>query len=320
MARWIRRAARRRSSRPRARSAQAVKKGHRPRRTIVFAVWDGEEAAARRLDAVGPRQRREPAQATPSPTSTSTPACRAAISSAARRRRSRQFLRDVTKSSRTRSRTVRSTTAGPRASRAACRASRRSSARPTTPRSRNTSASPASTCISTARTASITRCTTTTSARARWSIRASGSASACRGSGACWPGGSPTRKILPMRYSDYARASIGYIEAVEKHAGTRAAAQAHGGARGCGALGGGGDGVRAAGSRWRRSTPATARAVNDRLMAGRARAGRADRPERPAVHPPPAGRAAAELSQRLPAADLGRPGPRRPRGDSGARG
>ena len=43
MAPWTRQAALRRSSRLRARFGEALKKGHRPRRTVVFAVWDGEE-------------------------------------------------------------------------------------------------------------------------------------------------------------------------------------------------------------------------------------------------------------------------------------
>ena len=71
--------------------------------------------------------------------------------------------------------------------------------------------------------------------------------------------------VLPMRYSDYAQASAGYIDAVEKHAGSDRPIK----------LGA----ARAAAARWGAAAtvlenrlaagpvaPATARAVNERLM------------------------------------------------------
>jgi N-acetylated-alpha-linked acidic dipeptidase len=73
-------------------------------------------------------------------------------------------------------------------------------------------------------------------------------------------------QVLPMRYSDYARAAVGYIEAAERHAGSEKPLRLAG--------------ARAAAARWeaaatefeRRLTfeslaPEAARAVNDRLMA-----------------------------------------------------
>ena len=72
-------------------------------------------------------------------------------------------------------------------------------------------------------------------------------------------------EILPMRYSDYARAAVGYIEAAEKHAGTAKPLELKA--------------ARAAATRWESVAtdfeqrlalaalePATARAVNERLM------------------------------------------------------
>ena len=72
-------------------------------------------------------------------------------------------------------------------------------------------------------------------------------------------------EILPMRYSDYARAAVGYIEAAEKHAGTAMPLELKA--------------ARAAAARWESVAtdfeqrlalaalePATARAVNERLM------------------------------------------------------
>ena len=71
--------------------------------------------------------------------------------------------------------------------------------------------------------------------------------------------------VLPMRYSDYARAAIGYIEAVETHAGSEKPLRL--------------TAARAAASRWEAAAielehrlaqetiaPATARAVNEKLM------------------------------------------------------
>ncbi len=73
-------------------------------------------------------------------------------------------------------------------------------------------------------------------------------------------------QVLPMRYSDYARASLGYIEAVEKHAGTKQPLNLAA--------------ARAAAARWEAAateferrltlaslTPEAAREVNARLMA-----------------------------------------------------
>ena len=74
-------------------------------------------------------------------------------------------------------------------------------------------------------------------------------------------------QVLPMRYSDYARAAVGYIEAAERHAGSETPLRLAGGARGGCALGSGCNRVRAPARRWNRSTPDAARAVNDRLMA-----------------------------------------------------
>ena len=72
-------------------------------------------------------------------------------------------------------------------------------------------------------------------------------------------------EILPMRYSDYARAAVGYIEAAEKHAGTSKPLELKA--------------ARAAAARWESVAtdfeqrlalaalePATARAVNERLL------------------------------------------------------
>ncbi len=71
--------------------------------------------------------------------------------------------------------------------------------------------------------------------------------------------------VLPMHYSDYARAAVGYIEAVEAHAGSKEPLQL--------------TAARAAAARWEVAAtqfeqrlagepvaPATARAINDRLM------------------------------------------------------
>jgi N-acetylated-alpha-linked acidic dipeptidase len=71
--------------------------------------------------------------------------------------------------------------------------------------------------------------------------------------------------VLPMRYSDYARAAIGYIEAVEQHAGSETPLKLAG--------------ARAAAARWEAAalalehrltyespSPATARDVNEKLM------------------------------------------------------
>lgn len=73
-------------------------------------------------------------------------------------------------------------------------------------------------------------------------------------------------QVLPMRYSDYARAAVGYIEAAEEHAGTAQPLKLVA--------------ARAAAARWEAAateferaltfespTPDTARAVNERLMA-----------------------------------------------------
>jgi N-acetylated-alpha-linked acidic dipeptidase len=71
--------------------------------------------------------------------------------------------------------------------------------------------------------------------------------------------------VLPMRYSDYARATIGYIEAAEMHAGSAKPLRL--------------SAARAAAARWEAAAtlleqrltqetiaPATARAINDKLM------------------------------------------------------
>ncbi len=73
-------------------------------------------------------------------------------------------------------------------------------------------------------------------------------------------------QVLPMRYSDYARAAVGYIEAAEKHAGSDSPLRL--------------EAARAAAVRWEAAatefehrltfespTPEAARAVNERLMA-----------------------------------------------------
>jgi N-acetylated-alpha-linked acidic dipeptidase len=72
-------------------------------------------------------------------------------------------------------------------------------------------------------------------------------------------------QVLPMRYSDYARAAAGYIEAAEKHAGTKQPMKLVA--------------ARAAAARWEKAaallesrvdserlSPATARAINEHLM------------------------------------------------------
>ena len=167
---------------------EALKQGHRPRRTIVFAIWDGEEPLLGELDAVGPRQRRSLAQRRGHLHQRRHWRARRRI----HRRRDAGACRLPARchpfraGSRHGQAALRRLGIALRGS--ACRRSIRSSAPRTTRRSRSTSVFPASTCTSTVPTAFTTRCTTTTSARAPWSTPASPSASGCRGSGVPWRG------------------------------------------------------------------------------------------------------------------------------------
>ena len=244
---------------------EALKKGYRPRRTIVFANWDGEEpllggstqwaldnAEQLRSNAVtyinvdtGVQGREFIGGATP------------ALAG---------FLRDVTKA-------VQDPATGKPLhdvwaarfdrSRAGGRDDRRRHGLHGA--ARNTSAFRASTCTSTVRTASITRSTTTTSGRAPWSTRASATASRCRGCGASWRGDSPTptscrcaipiTRARPSATSRPSRAHAGSDKPLELEA------------------------ARAAARRWEDAatqfearldkatlTPAATRAVNERLL------------------------------------------------------
>ena len=242
---------------------QAVKKGHRPRRTIVFAVWDGEEpllggSTQWALDNAEDLRRNAVTYINVDTGVQGGEFVGGATPALA------EFLRDVTKA-------VQDPVSGKSfyegwaaRSTARCRASKRSSVPPTTPRTRSTSASPASTCISTAHTAFIThvrqllppehngrsgiqdrRRPVAALGRARLAARE------CR---------APADALLAIR------ARRGRLHRIGRAARRRGeAAPTHGGTRSGRPLGGSGDRVRAAARRGS-VEPATARAVNDRLM------------------------------------------------------